>query len=51
MVENSGAEKSWTRLREIVRNRHGLWWTGGAVVLIILVGVTWLERKRIHFVG
>jgi len=48
MAENSGAEKVWTRVREIVRNRRTLWWTGGAVVLAALVGLAWLEPKRIH---
>jgi len=49
MADNSGAEKISSPLREIVRKKPALWWTGGAVVLIALVVVTWLERKRIPF--
>src|SRR5271157_4106501 len=49
MADNSGAEKTSSPLREIVRNKRVLWWAGGAVVLIALVAVTRLERKRIHF--
>src|SRR5271157_1595376 len=49
MADNSGAEKTSSPLLEIVRNKRVLWWAGGAVVLIALVAVTWLERKRIHF--
>lgn len=49
MADNSGAEKSSSSLREIARKIHPRWWTAGAVVLIALVGVTGLERKRIHF--
>ncbi len=45
MADNSVAEKGWTR----VGKTRALWWTGGAVVLIALVGLTWIERKRIHF--
>jgi hypothetical protein len=48
MAENSGAEKGWGRLHEIVRNSRALWRTGGGVVLVALVGVTWLERKWVH---
>src|SRR5271166_4486661 len=48
-MDNSGAEKTSSRLREIVRERRLLWWTGGAVLLIALVVVIWLERKRIRF--
>jgi uncharacterized protein YjbI with pentapeptide repeats len=49
MAENSGAEKRSSTIREILRNRRADWWTSGAVVLVALVGVTWLGRKRIHF--
>ena len=37
MTENSAAENRWTRLREIVRKGHTLWWTGGAIVLTALL--------------
>jgi len=40
MADDAGAEKTSSPLREIVRNRRALWWTGGAVVLIVLVGAT-----------
>jgi uncharacterized protein YjbI with pentapeptide repeats len=47
MADNSGAERSSSRLYEIVRKRRALWWVGGAVLLIALVTVTWLARKWI----
>lgn len=49
MVDNAGAKKRSSRLREVVRNRRTLHWTGGAIVLIALIELTWLERKRVHF--
>src|ERR1039458_3395806 len=48
MADNSGAEKTSSRLYQIVRKRRVLWWTGGACLLTALVVVAWLERKRIH---
>src|SRR5271165_2124086 len=49
MADNPGAEKTSSPPHGIVRKRRALWWTGGAVVLIALAVVTWLERKRIPF--
>jgi len=49
MADNSGSDKSSSRLYEFARKRRVLWWTGGAVVLTALVVVAWLERKRIPF--
>src|ERR1035441_1030720 len=41
MTENSGAEKSSSRLREIVRRTCALWWTGSAVVLAAVIVILW----------
>ncbi len=49
MADNSDTQEPSSLLRQIFRNRRALWWTLGAVALIALVGVTWLERKRIHW--
>jgi hypothetical protein len=48
MADNSDAQEPSSPLRQIVRSRRALWWTGSAVLLIALVVVAWLERKRIH---
>lgn len=41
MAENSGAGKRWTRVREIVRNRRAVWWTGGIVLAVLVIGILW----------
>ena len=49
MAENSGAEKTSSPLREILRKDRVLWWTVDAVLTIALVGGIWLAHKRIPF--
>ena len=50
MAENFGVEKSSPPLREIVRKRHALWWTGGvvltALVVVVLSVMLWKIPKR-----
>ncbi len=48
MADNSGAEEASSPLREIVRNRRVLLWTGGAVALTVVVGGIWRAHKRIR---